>query len=284
LALFWLSSISVSIKPCNARCIDVHITPENGIKWRATFVYGEPRREFCSEFWDFLRFMRAQWDGPWLCCGDFNEVLSQDEHVGPRDRTEAQISAFQDCLQDCELMDLGFEGPKFTWSNRQGCDTNVKVCLDRAVANGGFSHMFEDCVVENLITTSSDHYAILISLLGASRVTMQRPVQQGFRFEAMWLRAPGYREVLEKAWNDGGEGSRSLQDTWLNLNRVAMSLRDWSQATFGSVRKKISQLEGKLQDIREHQLSDQSVQEEKVLQTELCELFEREEIMARQRS
>jgi hypothetical protein len=32
LALFWLLSVSVLIKPCNARCIDVHITPKNGIK------------------------------------------------------------------------------------------------------------------------------------------------------------------------------------------------------------------------------------------------------------
>jgi hypothetical protein len=109
LALVWLSSVSVLIKPCNARCIDVHITLKNGIKWRATFVYGEPRRERRSEFWDFLCFMRAQWDGPWICCGDFNEVLNQDEHFGPRERTDAQISAFRDCLQDCELMDLGFE-------------------------------------------------------------------------------------------------------------------------------------------------------------------------------
>jgi hypothetical protein len=29
-----------------------------------------------------------------VVCGDFNEVLSQDEHVGPRVRTEAQINAF----------------------------------------------------------------------------------------------------------------------------------------------------------------------------------------------
>jgi hypothetical protein len=134
--------------------------------------------------------------------------------------------------------------------------------------------MFEDCAVENLITTSSDHYAILISLLGSSRVSMQRPVQQGFRFEAMWLRAPDYREVLEKAWNDGGEGSRSLQNTWSNLNRVARSLRDWSRATFGSVRKKIRQLEGRLRDVREQQLSEESVRKEKELQDELCELFE----------
>jgi hypothetical protein len=35
LALFWLSLVSISIMPCNSRCIDVHITPENGIKWRA---------------------------------------------------------------------------------------------------------------------------------------------------------------------------------------------------------------------------------------------------------
>jgi hypothetical protein len=113
---------------------------------------------------------------------------------------------------------------------------------------------------------------------------MDQPIQRGFQFEAVWLRALDHRDVLEKAWNEGSDGSRSLHPTWSNLNHVAASLKDWSRATFGSVRKKISQLEGKLQDIREHQLSDQSVQEEKVLQTELCELFEREEIMARQRS
>jgi hypothetical protein len=80
--------------------------------------------------------MRAQWDGPWICCGGFNEVLSQDQYIGPGDRTEAHINAILYYLQDCELMDLGYEGPKFTWSNRQGHDTNVKVRLDRPVANG----------------------------------------------------------------------------------------------------------------------------------------------------
>jgi hypothetical protein len=115
---------------------DVHITPEMGSAWRATFLYGEPQQELHHEFWDFLCFMRAQWNGPWLCCGDFNEVLSQYGHVGPRDRTEAQMTALQECLQDCELMDLGFEGPKFTWFNRKDADSHVKVRLDRAVANG----------------------------------------------------------------------------------------------------------------------------------------------------
>jgi hypothetical protein len=111
---------------------------------------------------------------------DFNEVLSQDEHIGPRDRTEAQINAFRDCLQHCELKDLGFEGPKFTWSNRQHNDSNVKVHLDRVVANGEFYDLFQESLVENVIATSSDHYAILISLTREGRGEARQPVQRGF--------------------------------------------------------------------------------------------------------
>jgi hypothetical protein len=61
-------------------------------------------------------------------------------------------------------MDLGFAGPKFIWTNRQDVDHHVKVRLDRAVANGDFMQMFDGCNVENLITTSSDHYAVQIKL------------------------------------------------------------------------------------------------------------------------
>jgi hypothetical protein len=113
--------------------------------------------------------MSATWSSAWICYGDFNEVLCQDEHIGPRDQTEGQIAGFCDCLQDCGLSDIGFDGPKFTWSNRQDADQHIKVRLDRAVANSEFLRLFEDCGVENLITTSSDHYAIAISFFKSLR-------------------------------------------------------------------------------------------------------------------
>jgi hypothetical protein len=80
--------VSVSVKACNARCIDVHVSSDLAPTWRATFVYGEPRREDRSLFWSLLRRLKQHWNGPWIICGDFNEVLSQDEHLGPRDRSE----------------------------------------------------------------------------------------------------------------------------------------------------------------------------------------------------
>ena len=56
--------------------INVLKNSENGI-WKSTFVYEEPRTELRYQLWD-RRFIKAQWSGPWVCAGDFNEVLSSD--------------------------------------------------------------------------------------------------------------------------------------------------------------------------------------------------------------
>ncbi|XP_071683395.1 uncharacterized protein [Lolium perenne] len=243
LGLFWLSSVSISLQGFSNRCIDTMITSEGGVTWRASFVYGEPKRDLRHEFWDLLRSLRSTWNGPWICCGDFNEALSQDEHQGPRARTDAQIRAFQDCLHDCNLLDLGYDGPKFTWTNRQEANANIRVRLDRAVANGEFRGLFEDCTVENIMTTSSDHYAILVSLTKDSRRTRVQPMSHSFRYEAMWRKAPDYKEVLESAWSAASESAPSLRSTWNNLNRMAPMLKDWSRTTFGSIHKQIRKLE-----------------------------------------
>jgi hypothetical protein len=70
---------------------------------------------------------------------------------------------FRECLEDCGLVDVGFTGPKYTWTNKQDANSNVRVRLDCAVANGAFMDMFDNYRVENVITTSSDHLAVAIS-------------------------------------------------------------------------------------------------------------------------
>jgi hypothetical protein len=65
---------------------------------------------------------------------------------------------------------------------------------------------------------------------------------------------------------------------------MAASLRDWSKVSFGSIRKEIQRLERKLKTLRSSGLEESVIQEERMVERQLCELFEREEIMARQRS
>jgi hypothetical protein len=78
LALCWRDGIEVAVRPWCQYYIDAKITCNN-ISWRFTGIYGEPRTELRGKTWEVLRYLRCQDDLPWLCAGDFNEILTQEE-------------------------------------------------------------------------------------------------------------------------------------------------------------------------------------------------------------
>jgi hypothetical protein len=140
------------------------------------------------------------------------------------ERSETQMNLFKDCLDECGLVDLGSLGPTFTWSNQQDGDSLVRVRLDRVVVNGAFLAVFDDCSVENIITTTSDHYAVLVRLQRFGESVNRRLVQSGFKYEAAWLCAPDYCQTMEQAWSEAAEGPGSLHSTWAWLHSVEDSL------------------------------------------------------------
>jgi hypothetical protein len=99
--------------------------------------------------------------------------------------------------------------------------------------------------------TESDFLSVKMGLdVRIPRKLKPWPKVSGFKYEAAWLRAPDYREMVEKAWTSLSDGPRSLQSTWSNLQYVASTLKTWSIESFGCVRKEIKKLEGKLKAIR----------------------------------
>jgi hypothetical protein len=135
--------------------------------------------------------------------------------------------------------------------------------LDRAVANGEFKALFEDCGVENIITTSSDHYAVCLTLKINQPRLVNLPVQQGFRYEAAWRRAKDYSQVVETAWSPDVDGPNALKATWARLSRLAGSLKDWNRSSFGSVRCEIQRLEKCLWHLRSITVDADSLAEER---------------------
>ena len=83
--------------------------------------------------------------------GDFNKALWQFEHFSFTTRAEGQMVAFRDALDDCKLVDLGFKGVPFTYDNKRGGRKNVKVRLDRVVADAGWRDTFPDASVEHIM-------------------------------------------------------------------------------------------------------------------------------------
>jgi hypothetical protein len=84
LALLWSNDICVKLQSYDKLHIDVMVVdPTSGEeRWRFTGFYGEARRELRYRSWELLHFLSAQSNAPWLCAGDFNEILDAHEQFG----------------------------------------------------------------------------------------------------------------------------------------------------------------------------------------------------------
>lgn len=69
--------------------------------------------------------------GPWLCFGDFNEVLLSSEKYGGRVRLEWKMSNFRKMLDFCQFKGLVSDGSQFTWSNMCEGKALIREKLDR---------------------------------------------------------------------------------------------------------------------------------------------------------
>jgi exonuclease III len=78
LALWWRDGVDVLVKSWCQYYIDAMINMGE-MSWRFTGIYGEPRIEHRQKTWEALHYLRAQDNRPWICAGDFNEVLRLEE-------------------------------------------------------------------------------------------------------------------------------------------------------------------------------------------------------------
>lgn len=81
---------------------------------RVTFFYGYPHVSDRAKSWQLLDHLHDNSDGPWVCIGDFNEILKADEQEGGNLHRDRQMEGFRNAIERCQLIDLGYGGKKFT--------------------------------------------------------------------------------------------------------------------------------------------------------------------------
>lgn len=116
-----------------------------------------------NQFWDHMRSDLPS-NSPWLVLGDMNEFISQSEKMGGRPVRSSQGRNLINFMDDAGLVDIGYNGCKYTWTNaRDGIDL-IQERLDRALANSPWMDNFPHTKVHHLPRIHSDHSPILISL------------------------------------------------------------------------------------------------------------------------
>jgi hypothetical protein len=183
--------------------------------------------------WENLKIIAGLNALPWIMLGDFSDILSSKEKWGGGGNrpSNSRIREFRNCLNVCNMIDLGFSGPKFTWSNCHDMNFLIMERLDRVLANPDWWILFPEASVTHLTRTHSDHCPVLLTLCPHIPCILPRP----FRFESIWFFHVDFLSVVEKAW---AIPALTLSITFAIF---AALVSVWNKSKFGNIfhRKKL---------------------------------------------
>ncbi|XP_042045033.1 uncharacterized protein LOC121791044 [Salvia splendens] len=197
-------------------------------------IYAKCSRLERHPLWDKMREISFRTEGtPWLIGGDFNTILAHEDRVGSETNRQAEMIDFAEAIEDCRLLDPGFDGAEFTWAKN-----GLFERLDRLLVNEAWSNAFEATRVTNLPRVSSDHGPIL------ARCKMPRPPSGGsaFRFQNMWVRHGGFLQLVQNIWAQPTEAS-GLLNLQTKLARSKKALKAWNKEVFGNIHANLKGME-----------------------------------------
>jgi hypothetical protein len=188
------------------------------------------------------------------------------------------MAIFREALNDCNLVDLGFVGLPFTYDNGRRGDVNVRVRLDRAVADAAWRDLFGDATLHHLVSSRSDHCPLLLEI---RKESWERHKARVFCNEIMWERLESLAHEIKEAWCTASN-REGLEGIAKALRRVQGALRVWSKRNFGSVTGELNALRITLEELKNNPQCER--REIRQVTDKMDELLYREEMMWLQRS
>lgn len=143
----------------------VEVLPLHKI-WLFTSIYASTNRSFRNLLWNNLLSTFDNYKGPWLLGGNFNDVMSVNDKFGGNPINQRRANFLWNCINNCQLMDLGFKRCKYTWSNRRRSSKGlIMERLDKIFANKEWLSLFANVSIMYLPKTYSDHNPLLVELI-----------------------------------------------------------------------------------------------------------------------
>lgn len=161
---------------------------------------------------------------PWIMAGDFNEPFIEEDKYGGRGVHVNRSLAFKDYLDSCNMVDMGFSGPRYTWTNKRDLNNLILERIDSFFMNPDWCLLYLDAKVKHLPRCHSDHCPVLMETLPNRSINLTRP----FKFQEFWLSDTSFPSVMSRAWNRGRDLAKCI-------NTFSKDASMWNKTHFGNV-------------------------------------------------
>nr|XP_023892655.1 uncharacterized protein LOC112004654 [Quercus suber] len=225
----WMLWNSDSVEVLQLACteqeihVEVKVLPSN-LSWIFSAVYASPRIIERQMLWENLSKVADLHGKPWIIAGDFNEPLAGEDKFGGRPVSINRSLMFKECLDNCNMVDMGFSGPKYTWTNRREIHSLIQERIDRFFMNPSWCLLYPDAKVSHLTRCHSDHCPVLMETNPKRQLQLNRP----FRFQSFWLSDPSFPSVVNQAWRH----PRKLMEA---IEAFSNQASVWNKNHFGNI-------------------------------------------------
>ncbi|XP_039064994.1 uncharacterized protein LOC120210300 [Hibiscus syriacus] len=205
--IMWRNSVKIDVVVVSNQFVHDHcLDLVSRHSFFITLVYTSPNTLRRRTIWDQVRALEPELNSHWVLVGDFNVICNSSERMGgSHNRTEI-CSRFRDFLFNSGLLDMGFNGPQFTW--KWG---SLFQRLDRCLCNKEWYDFFAMSEAFHLQKLGSDDRPILL----VSEPNKRGNVAHPFRYIDAWNDHPGFHNLVPDSWCK----EKSMYDNIRNLQR-----------------------------------------------------------------
>lgn len=205
--------------------LSVMVRPPSGEPWLLSTIYASPQAMNRLTLWVYLSQLGTVVNLPWLLISDTNQSLESRDKVGGKPVNRQLAAKFHMALDACNFIDLGFNGPRYTWSNGRQGPALIWERLDRAWGNVLWNNRFDKAVVQHLVRVHSDHHPLLLYTPHLPKQSVFR----GFRFLEAWFHHPEFGEMVHKFWKtEPGPLEVTMEEFKTNIWQ-------WNNESFGNI-------------------------------------------------
>ncbi|KAF7143420.1 hypothetical protein RHSIM_Rhsim05G0112800 [Rhododendron simsii] len=245
LALWWNNEVSVDVEISNKNMMHTMISTQADSRcWAATFVYGSPTHARKEQILNMIRGVACSDRVPWLCIGDFNQVLNVEDKRGGNLPNLGRIRAVREMLEDCGLTNLECKGPKFTWRNNRSDGEFIMERIDLAFANSKRREDFDTAMVLVEVAVGSDYNLLLLN----TDLSLNK-VKKPFKFESFWTTEESCKQIVSSSWAQNVNGSNMFR-LCKKLRGSKDKLKEWHKNNFEDLRLPIAVLKDRLAEVQ----------------------------------